>query len=133
MKTAIFFSVGVFLMIGMMPAKANENRTTNALATKMANGPESVQAENNFNADFMGATNVNWKRTDNFYEAAFVLNGKPETAFYDLDAKLVSTTQHVDFGAIPVQAQKEISKRYKDYTIGSVIYLDDNKFNEYSP
>ena len=117
MKTAIFFSVGVLIMASMMSTEAMENGTRNPSASKITNGPESVQAENNFNADFMGATNVNWKRTDDFYEAAFVLNGKPETAFYDFDGKLVSTTQHVDFNTIPVIAQKEINKRYNGYIV----------------
>ena len=130
MKTVVFFSMGFLMIVSMMPARAMENSRRNPTSSLTTNGPESVQAENNFNADFMGATNVNWKRTDNFYEATFVWNGKAETAFYDFDAKLVSTTQHVDFSAVPVQAQKEIKKRYKDYTIGAVIFLDDNEYNE---
>ena len=31
---------------------------------------------------------------------------------------------------MPAGGQKEIKKKYKDYSIGKVIFFDDNEFNE---
>jgi hypothetical protein len=52
------------------------------------------------------------------------------TAFYDVDGKLVGTTQYVTFASIPPKGQEEIKKHYKDYTIGKVVFFDDNEANE---
>ena len=52
------------------------------------------------------------------------------TAFYDNDGKLVGTTMIKTFADVPANGQKQIKKKYKDYTVGPVIFFDNNEFNE---
>jgi hypothetical protein len=90
----------------------------------------SAMSKNNFTVDFGSLPNVQWKRVGTYDEATFMKDGKEVKAFYDFDAHLVGTTQHVTFADVPAQGQKEIKNNYKDYKIESVIFFDDNEANE---
>ena len=50
-------------------------------------------------------------------------------AFYDINSKLVGTTQTKTFADVPIKGQEQIKKDYKDYTVGTVIFFDDNEAN----
>jgi hypothetical protein len=87
-------------------------------------------SQTNFNADFGAVTNAVWKRSKTFDEVTFVKEGKKETAFYDSDSKLVGSTSVITFDEVPAKGQKEILKKYKDYTTGPVVFFNDNEANE---
>jgi hypothetical protein len=87
-------------------------------------------AKNSFYKDFGNTTNVQWKRNENFDVASFSENGQKMEAFYDYDANLVGTTTAKTFADLPANAQKEIRSKYKAYSIGPVIFFDDNEWNE---
>jgi hypothetical protein len=95
------------------------------------NGSEvSYLTKNQFVTDFPDAKNVRFVKTENFDEVAF-MSGKEELrAYYDYDSKLVGTTQNKSFADLPENAQKEILKKYADYSFDSVIKFDDNESNE---
>ncbi len=101
----------------MAPLKKLEGKTVSSIA------------KNNFSTDFGSIANVKWVRSLNFDEAAFMKNGKGMTAFYDFDGTLVGTTETKMFTDIPAKAQTEIKSKYKDYSIGPVIFFDDNELN----
>jgi hypothetical protein len=104
---------------------------TERKALRNLEGPTiSNRTINNFSFDFGDISNVVWKRTKNFDEATFTKDGQKLTAYYDYDSKLVGTTSEKTFAEVPVKGQKEIKARYKDYSIGPVIFFDDNVFNE---
>jgi hypothetical protein len=89
------------------------------------------RAKSSFLTDFGNLPNVTWKRVATFDEARFTSkDGKMMTAFYDSDGRLVGTTSPSAFTALPAAAQTEIKNKYKDYTVGSVIFYDDNEINE---
>ncbi|HZL11614.1 MAG TPA: hypothetical protein VFC65_16645 [Prolixibacteraceae bacterium] len=83
-----------------------------------------------FYSDFGDVPNVKWKRDVYLDEAVFTKGGKEMKAYYDVDSKLVGTTCMKIFADLPVNAQKEIKARYKDYTIGNVVFFEDNEVNE---
>ena len=84
-----------------------------------------------FNSNFSGATNVQSKRIDTFDIFTFTTkDGQFKKAYYDIDNKLVGTTQLKTFADLPVKAQQEIKKKYKDYNPGEVFLFDDNEFND---
>jgi hypothetical protein len=56
--------------------------------------------------------------------------GKKMTAWYDYYENLVGTTSQVSFADLPADGQKAIKTKYKDYTVGKVIFFDDNEVNE---
>ena len=43
---------------------------------------------------------------------------------------MVGTTSAKTFTDIPSKAQKFINEKYKDYSVGGVLFFDDNEFNE---
>jgi hypothetical protein len=84
-----------------------------------------------FGIDFPNATDVSWRRYESFDEATYTdKDGLKFTAYYDADGKLVGTTHYVNFADVPVKGQKDIEKHYKDYTVGKVVFFDDNEANE---
>ncbi len=83
-----------------------------------------------FFTDFGNHSDVQWKRADYLDEAVFTKDGKQMKAYYDFDSKLVGTTTMKTFTDIPQYAQTEIKTKYKDYTIGPVVFFEDNAENE---
>lgn len=71
--------------------------------------------------------NVVWSKGKYFDQALFSKDGVMTTAYFDFDAQLVGTTSMKNFADLPESAQKEINKEYKDYTVGQVIFFDDNE------
>jgi hypothetical protein len=102
-----------------------ENR---AIRKEKAATTPNYTTEQHFLTDFSGATNVQWKRIG-YEEASFMLNGKDMKAFYDYDHELIGTTSPASYADLPANAQKEIEKRYRNYTPQSVILFDDNEYN----
>jgi hypothetical protein len=83
-----------------------------------------------FKSEFKDAKNVEWKRVDTFDKVSFMSkDGQKMSAFYDIDGNLVGTTQFKTFAELPEKGQKEIRKMYKDYSIGQVVFYDDNEAN----
>lgn len=97
---------------------------------KLKGSEASFQAKQAFISDFGNIPVSKWERSDNFDEATFTKDGKLMRAFYDADAKLVGTTSHKLFTDIPANAQKYINAKYPGYTKGTVVFFDDNEFNE---
>jgi len=87
-------------------------------------------SKNSFYADFGDLPNVKWTKSIYFDEATFTKDGVEKTAFYDYDGKLVGTTEVKTLADVPAKGQKAIKSKYKDYTVGPVIFFDDNEFNE---
>lgn len=97
---------------------------------KLEGANVSTIAKGNFSSDFKDAKNVEWKRIDTFDKASFTnKDGQKMSAFYDIDGNLVGTTQFKTFADVPEKGQKEIQKMYKDYTVGQVVFYDDNEAN----
>jgi hypothetical protein len=88
-------------------------------------------ASGNFSKDFPYAKNVTSKRNDVYDEFHFTgKNGEFITAFYDEQGTLVGTSQLKAFSDLPAKGQQEIKTRYKDYTVGDVIFYDDNEASD---
>jgi hypothetical protein len=85
---------------------------------------------NYFANDFPGAKNVRFETTNAFDEVSFLSGKKNLTAYYDSRNQLVGTTQNKSFADLPGKAQKEILKKYGDYTIAGIIRYDDNDDND---
>jgi len=96
---------------------------------KLEGSEVSQMTKSAFFADFGDVPNVKWKRADYLDEAVFTKDGKEMKAYYDFYSKLVGTTMLKTFADLPVKSQKEIKAKYKDYTIGNVVFFDDNEAN----
>lgn len=112
-------------------AQTKETGKEKAVTLKKLEGTTvSSLAKTNFYADFGNIPDVQWRRIDTFDEASFTKDGKSMKAFYDAFGKHVGTTTQADISDVPSRGRQEISKQYKDYSIGSVIFFDDNEFND---
>ena len=108
----------------------NKSKTESKTPRKLEGNYVSQFAKNSFYSDFGNIPNVEWRRDANFDIASFTESGSKMDAFYDYDGILVGTTTIKTFADLPASSQKEIKSRYKDYSIGQVIFFDDNEWND---
>lgn len=101
------------------------------ITTQASNKDKGVSnfSKEQFAFDFDNTADVSWRRTYLFDEVNFTRDGKKYTAFYDVHSRLVGTTAIVEFAGLPMNAQLDIKKNYKDYNVESVIRYDDNELN----
>ena len=112
-------------------AKLRSEKRKDRITLRKLEGKEaSYQSKQQFSSDFDNVQNVQWRRDNYFDVAAFTKNGKEMKAYYDFDAQLVGTVSASSFTDLPANAQKQIKKEYKDYTVDKVIFYDDNESNE---
>jgi hypothetical protein len=97
---------------------------------KLEGQEASYQSKQQFYIDFGNLPVSEWKRTDYFDEATFVMDGEKMKAYYDMDSQLVGTTSDKSFDDLPAAAQKYIDTKYSDYSKGPVIFFDDNEAND---
>lgn len=128
---SIVFLFAIFLAHGQpMKEETKKEQKKERIALKTLEGANvSESAKNSFNAGFGDQTNVHWKRTGTFDEAVFTMDGKEMTAFYDIEGRLVGTTKPASFSDLPANGQLDIKTKYKGYSIGPVIFFDDNEAN----
>jgi len=151
MKKLAFLSLTFLMAIGILRIQAQDarnekmaiNETKKEVKTekkelkaerrqlrKLEGNDVSTISKNSFYVDFGDIPNAKWIRGSYFDEVIFNKDGHDMTGFYDYDGKLVGTTMIKTFADVPVRGQKLIKSKYKDYTVGPVIYFDDNEFNE---
>jgi hypothetical protein len=138
MVSTMAFLFVVAAVLGQAPktASTQTKETKKEVKTKMLplkkleGKAVGAEAKNNFITDFGNIPNVKWERSANFDEATFLKDGKEMKAYYDFPGKLVGTTSVKKITDLPAKAQSEIKSKYKDYSIGPVIFFDDNELND---
>jgi hypothetical protein len=129
MSTAVllFMALGTIRSTAQEPKK--EKKSEMVPLKKLEGTKVSDLAKAHFNTDFGNIPDVQWTRAKNFDEAIFTKNGKKLHAWYDFDNNLVGTTTIITFADVPADGQKNIKAKYKDYSVGQVIFFDDNEMN----
>ena len=90
----------------------------------------SSQTRANFYADFGYVPISSWEITDQFDKISFMKNNILYTAYYDSNSELVGTISSVSVADLPARALQDIDKKYKGYTVGNVVFYDDNESNQ---
>jgi hypothetical protein len=136
LSIAFLFAVTVVQGQSQKTDKGNTKETKKEMKSdrialkKLSGNTVNIVATNSFNTDFNGATNVQSKRVETFDEFSFTSkDGQKMKAYYDSDGILVGTTQLMTFTDLPISGQKEIKAKYKDYSVGKVVFYDDNEAN----
>lgn len=88
------------------------------------------RAKEQFSSDFENVSNVSWRREGLIDVATFTKDGVTKSAYYDVNDKLIGTTEKKSYSDLPGRAQAHINKYYSAYTIGDVILFEDNEWNE---
>ncbi len=76
---------------------------------------EKVKAE--FEKNFTGAQQVNWKKNDDFYFAFFKLNESEVTAAYNESGELLGISRNIDLKQLPLNVALAIKANYNGYTV----------------
>jgi hypothetical protein len=90
----------------------------------------STQTRANFYADFGYIPITNWEITDQFDKISFMKNNILYTAYYDSNSELVGTISIASVSDLPAHALQDISKKYNGYTVGNIVFYDDNESNQ---
>src|ERR1700759_613371 len=90
----------------------------------------STQTRANFYSDFGYIPISSWEITDQFDKISCMKNDVLYTAYYDSNSELVGTISSASVADLPAHALQDINKKYKGYTVGNVIFFDDNESNE---
>ncbi len=99
-------------------------------ALKMQSNEVSYQSKQEFYRNFGDHPEATWRNSKTFDEATFDNNGVKTIAYYDFEGQLVGTTCTKRFEDLPADAQKQLRKEYKDYTVNTVVFFDDNEAND---
>jgi hypothetical protein len=77
--------------------------------------PEKIishKVRHHFITFFNDAQNVEWKETEQFVKASFILNNEKVEAFYTHDGELLGTSKEFAFDKLPARALKSILNKY---------------------
>jgi len=85
-------------------------------------------AENTFQDQFKGATDVKWQEGKETIKASFALNGFHVEAYFSYTGELIGTARNVLFNQLPLAVVKEINTRYGSAPVYDIIeYNSDSE------
>jgi hypothetical protein len=118
----IFLAAGILLVTATTTFAQDKNDRDNALVDPLI--------KSQFATDFPNATNAYFASEKNFDEVSFTQDKEKISAYYDYNNQLIGTVENKAFTDLPGNAQKEILKKYPDYTITGVVKFEDNESDE---
>lgn len=81
----------------------------------------SARVKEAFQTDFAGVSQVNWKKTSDFYFASFTLNNVQTDAAYDEEGRLIGTSRRIALAQLPLQVSLQLTKQFGTYTISDQV------------
>ena len=111
---------------GKMKEPKREIKSSRIPLKKLEGTTVSERAMNHFGEDFPKATDAKWERSGSFDQVTFSSGDQKMTAYYDSDDNLVGSTTPKSLKDLPAKGRQEIKAKYGDYSVGPVIYFDDN-------
>lgn len=138
MKKLTLAAAALILVLGMSQYIAESATTraamTNAAGTAAKSSKWSetsmvkAQTKKRFNQNFGTASNAVWEKSKSLDKVTFIQDGYKMVAYYNAASKLVGTSS----ADMPVQALADLKSQYKNYSVGSVIFFDQNEANAIS-
>ena len=97
-------------------------------STAFAGHKEFNPAENTFQEQFKGATDVKWQEGKEVIKASFALNGFHVEAYFSYTGELLGTARNVLFNQLPLAVVKEINTRFGSASVYDIIeYNSDSE------
>lgn len=89
--------------------------------SSFATEPEKVTqvVKTAFEEDFSKATQVNWKKSNDFYFASFMLNNERVDAAYNEEGELLGTSRNITSEQMPLSVSMAIAEKYKGYKLAN--------------
>jgi len=133
MKKLTLAAAALILVLGMSQYIA-ESATTRAAMTNAAETTAKssqwsetsmvkAQTKKRFYQNFGTISNAVWEKSKSLDKVTFIKDGCKMVAYYNAASRLVGTS----YADMPAQALASLKTRYKDYSIGSVIFFDKNE------
>ncbi len=75
------------------------------------------RALNTFNTEFVGAIDVTWTISKDFYKVAFTMSGQQLIAYYNKTAEFVAVTHNISSVQLPTNLKRSLKKLMNDHWI----------------
>ncbi|HEX2536315.1 MAG TPA: hypothetical protein VHK69_21385 [Chitinophagaceae bacterium] len=118
MKKKLFAIAAAFLMISTATFAAGKQPVPGAVQKSLTR-------------TFGTATDIQWKTTDNFFKASFVVNDRQQEAFFDVDGSLIAVSRNVFVNQLPASLQAGVKGQETGFTVTSLFELVSEKGTEY--
>ncbi len=79
----------------------------------------SAKIRTEFKKTFESASNVNWKKMNDFYLASFTVNNQNFTAAYTESGVLMSASRDITLSQLPLNIRLALQDKYAGYNIGN--------------
>lgn len=86
---------------------------------------------NAFEAQFAGATDVNWTVTADYTKVKFTMEGEKVEAFFSSNGDVIGTSRKTEFKRLPLSAIQKIKKVYAKYQVTETIEFELNGERKY--
>lgn len=114
----VFVAAALFFSLGLMSAKAGDETVT----------PKVLES---FKNEFSSATNVTWEKGNNFYRAAFAINGQNVFAYYKTDGELISVARYISSLQLPFNLLNNLKNDYEQYWISDLFEVSNSEGTHY--
>ena len=84
-----------------------------------------------FNSTFPNSSNVQWKKKDNHYMAAFTMNNSNHHAKIDQAGKVISRGMEIPLSQLPAPVTAGVQRDYPDYKIEKAATVIENGTTNY--
>jgi hypothetical protein len=101
--------------------------------SSFAAGEETVSSKvlTAFESDFVGAKEVVWASSRDYYQASFVFNGQHVNAFYGTEGSLIGMTRYISSLDLPLSLQTNLKKEYNNYWISDLFEVSNSEGTTY--
>ena len=88
------------------------------LASAFSLPPDSISAKitSAFEKNFSIASDVNWKKVNNYYLATFRINNQEATAAYNEEGQLISASRSLTLTQLPLNINLALQNQFPEYT-----------------
>jgi hypothetical protein len=88
-------------------------------------GEEAInkQALHAFKTEFIGATDIAWTVSGDFYKVTFTMSEQKLFAYYDKSGELMGATRYISSFQLPLNLQSSLRKSYSNYWISDLFEL----------
>ena len=115
----LFFALSLAFTVATTSANAVDSKTIPAIMKS-------------FGTKFPSAKDIKWSNTEDFLIIEFKMNDKVNFAYYNQDSELIVQATHITVADLSTSLQKQLNKKYSEYTIADVYLMNDRDEVKYS-
>ena len=114
-----FFALSLAFTVATTSANAVDSKTIPAIMKS-------------FGTKFPAAKDIKWNNTEDFLIVEFKMNDKLNFAYYNQESELIVLATPIRVSDLNASLQKQLAKKYSDFTIADVYVLNDRDEVKYS-